>query len=114
MGFHRLRMKSHPFFSINVAFATSLLVTAPSYYFCYRRREHKEATIEMMMKANDFQNVQEMPEPIPQEEHPFLNEVSDDDSAIKSKEFVANLKEKKEWQKQTPIKDADEVFREKR
>mmetsp|Transcript_12796 Transcript_12796/g.24016 ORF Transcript_12796/g.24016 Transcript_12796/m.24016 type:complete len:169 (-) Transcript_12796:274-780(-) len=113
MGFHRLRMKSHPFFSINVAFATSLLVTAPSYYFCYKRREHKEATIEMMMRANDFQNVEEMPEPVPQEEHPFLN-VNDQDGGIKNKEFVANLKEKKEWQKQLPMKDADEVFQEKK
>mmetsp|Transcript_22069 Transcript_22069/g.32677 ORF Transcript_22069/g.32677 Transcript_22069/m.32677 type:complete len:167 (+) Transcript_22069:150-650(+) len=110
MGFHRLRMKSHPFFAMNVAFATSLLVAAPSYYFCYRRREHKEATIELMMRANDFENVEEMPEPVPHKEHPFLN---DDDEGIRRKEFIANLKEQKEWQKQTPMKDADQVFREK-
>lgn len=67
----------------------------------------------MMMKANDFQNVHEMPEPVPQEDHPFLD-VNEEDNGIKNKEFVANLKEKKEWQKQTPMKDADEVFREKR
>jgi hypothetical protein len=66
----------------------------------------------MMMRANDFQNVEEMPEPIPHEEHPFLN--ADDGNGIKDKEFVANLKEKKEWQKQTPMKDADEVFRERK
>jgi|EP00979_Chaetoceros_neogracilis_P015588 hypothetical protein len=110
MGFHRLRMKSRPFFAMNVAFSTSLIVAAPSYYFCYRRREHKEATIELMMRANDFENVEEMPEPIPQEQHPFLN---DDDDGIRRKEFIANLKEKKEWQKQTPMTDADKVFREK-
>lgn len=67
----------------------------------------------MMMRANDFQNVEEMPEPVPQEEHPFLN-VNDQDGGIKNKEFVANLKEKKEWQKQLPMKDADEVFQEKK
>ena len=108
MGFHRLRMRSHPFFATNIAFGTAMLVSAPSYYFCYRRREHKEATIEMMMKANDFQNVEEMPEQIPHSEHPFMN---DDDEGIRKKEFVARLKEKKEWQKQTPMEDASEVFR---
>jgi hypothetical protein len=111
MGFHRLRMKSHPFFATNFAFGTAMLVCAPSYYFCYRRREHKEATIEMMMRANAFQNVEEMPEPVPQKEHPFLN---DDDEGIRRKEFVAKLKEKKEWQTQVPMEDAADVFREKK
>jgi len=65
----------------------------------------------MMMKANDFQGVEEMPEPIPYDQHPFLN---DDDEGIRRKEFVANLKEKKEWQKQTPMDDAANVFQEKK
>lgn len=64
-----------------------------------------------MMRANAFQNVEEMPEPIPQEQHPFLN---DDEEGIRRKEFVANLKDKKEWQKQTPMGDANEVFQEKK
>ncbi len=106
-------MKSSPFFSINAAFATSLIVAMPSYYFCYRRREHKEATIELMMKANDFQYHDEMPEPIPQAEHPFLQNADDGkNDMVKQKEFVARLKEKKEWQKQNPIDDAANVFKE--
>ena len=106
-------MKSSPLMVINAAFLTTGIVAAPSYYFCYRRREHKEATIEMMMKANDFQHQEEMPEPIPQEEHPFLesNNIEEED-IIKQKEFVARLKEKKEWQKQDPMDDASNVFKE--
>jgi len=65
----------------------------------------------MMMRANAFQNVEEMPEPVPQKEHPFLN---DDDEGIRRKEFVAKLKEKKEWQTQVPMEDAADVFREKK
>ena len=91
-------MKSKPFFAVNVAFVTTVMVAAPSYYFCYRRREHKEATIEMMMRANDFQHHEEMPEPVPHSQHPFL-ENGDDSESKQQKEFVARLKEKKEWQK---------------
>jgi hypothetical protein len=103
-------MKSHPFFAINVAFATSMLVTAPSYYFCFKRREHKEATIEMMMQANDFQTHEEMPEEIPTEQHPFLEE--NNDEGIKQKEFIARLKEKKEWQAPAASEDVSKVFKE--
>ena len=31
-----------------------MVVMVPSYYFCYRRREHHEKVIEMMMKYNQF------------------------------------------------------------
>ena len=62
----------------------------------------------MVMKANDFQNVKEMPEQIPHSEHLFVN---DHDEGIRKKEFVARLKEKKEWQKQTPMEDTSEIFR---
>mmetsp|Transcript_7673 Transcript_7673/g.8773 ORF Transcript_7673/g.8773 Transcript_7673/m.8773 type:complete len:172 (+) Transcript_7673:169-684(+) len=110
MGVHRLRMKSRPFFAINVAFATSLLVTAPSYYFCYRKREHKEATIQMMMQANDFQHHDEMPEPVPVSDHPFLDNEDNKDGL--QKEFSAKLKEKKEWQKRDETKDVADVFQE--
>lgn len=109
---HRMRMKSSPLFVINAAFITTAMVAGPSYYFCYRRREHKEATIEMMMKANDFQHHEEMPEPIPQSEHPFLRTADNDNDTIQQKEFLARLKEKKEWQKQEPMNDASQVFRE--
>ena len=66
--------------------------------------------IEMMMKANDFQHSEEMPEPIPQEEHPFLLHPGDGggeeyEEQRQRKEFVARLKEKKEWQKQHPMTD---------
>ena len=106
-------MKSSPLFVLNSAFVTTALVAAPSYYFCYRRREHKEATIEMMMKANDFQHSEEMPEPIPNAEHPFLEEMDNEKTdSLKQKEFVARLKEKKEWQKQDPMDDASNVFKE--
>ena len=105
-------MKSSPLFVINSAFITTAIVAAPSYYFCYRRREHKEATIEMMMKANDFQHYDEMPEPVPQSQHPFLETGNDNDDSMKQKEFIARLKERKEWQTQEPMHDAENVFKE--
>ena len=64
------------------------------------------------MQANDFQHQEEMPEPIPKSEHPFLQNSNDDNDIIKQKEFVARLKEKKEWQKQDPMDDASNVFKE--
>ena len=102
-------MKSSPLFVLNSAFITTAIVAAPSYYFCYRKREHKEATIEMMMKANDFQTHEEMPEEIPAEQHPFLDQK---DEGIKQKEFVARLKEKKEWQAPAASEDVSKVFKE--
>ncbi|KAL9182573.1 hypothetical protein ACHAXT_013225 [Thalassiosira profunda] len=116
MGLHRLRMKSHPFFAINVAFGTAMLVAAPSYYFCFRRREHQERVIEMMMAANDFQVGEEMPEEVPlDKDHPFLNVKEKDEESSEGdlqKEFVARLKEKKEWQEPHKTQDADDVFKE--
>mmetsp|Transcript_2874 Transcript_2874/g.6601 ORF Transcript_2874/g.6601 Transcript_2874/m.6601 type:complete len:176 (+) Transcript_2874:134-661(+) len=115
MGLHRLRMKSHPFFAFNVAFGTSMLVAAPSYYFCFRRREYKEQTIEMMMRANDFRHEEAMPEPVPMGEHPFMEEATEAEAEKRlRKEFVAELKERKEWQKAPPMEDRDpsKVFKE--
>ena len=114
---HRLRMKSTPFFAINIAFGTTLLVAAPSYFFCYRKREHQEKVIEMMMAANDFRPGEEMPETVPMDkDHPFLDvrDGNDNDNGDKDlqKEFVARLKEKKEWQEPHQTQDADEVFKE--
>lgn len=112
MGLHRIRMKSHPQWTFFSILGTLTVVTFPSYYFCHKRRDHKEQMIEMMMKANDFQHSEEMPEPIPQEEHPFLLHShgnngggEEHEEQRQRKEFVARLKEKKEWQKQLPMTD---------
>uniref|UniRef100_A0A6S9ELH2 Uncharacterized protein n=1 Tax=Ditylum brightwellii TaxID=49249 RepID=A0A6S9ELH2_9STRA len=94
---HRLRMKSHPFFATNIAFVTTFLVVSPSYYFCFRRRDHKESVIELMMRANDFRHEEEAPPEIDLKEHPFLEEKKKDDDQLR-KEFVGRLKERKEWQ----------------
>ena len=120
MGIHRLRMKSNPLFAINIAFLTTITVTLPSYYFCYRKRDHQERVIEMMMAANDFRPGEEIPEQVPiGKDHPFLDVKDDDgesgkDEATLQKEFVARLKEKKEWQQQHEIQDADKIFKEKK
>jgi hypothetical protein len=109
-------MKSHPFFAGNVAFLTTIIVAAPSYYFCFRKREHQEKVIEMMMAANDFRPGEEMPETVPLDEsHPFLNVKNKSDNGNDNdlkKEFIARLKEKKEWQEQHKLEDADKVFKE--
>ena len=115
-------MKSHPLFAGNVAFLTVGLVALPSYYFCYRRREHQENVIEMMMAVNDFRPGGEMPETVPLDEHhPFLTvrdggteggEDGDDDDGDLRKEYVARLKERKDWQEPHRTRDAEEVFKE--
>lgn len=115
MYFHRRRMGSRNLFAGGVAYGTMILVFAPSYYFCYRKREHQEHVIEMMMAANDFLPGEEMPESIPLDrgEHPFLNvKDEDNDDRDLQKEFVARLKEKKDWQEPHHTQDADEVFKE--
>ena len=120
MGIHRLRMKSHPLFAINIAFLTTVTVALPSYYFCYRKRETQERVIEMMMAANDFRPGEEIPEQVPiGKDHPFLdvnenNGEADKDESTLQKEFVARLKEKKEWQEQHQIQDANKIFKEKK
>jgi len=91
-------MGSHPARVVNFVFGTIGLVTVPSYYFCYRTREHSEKIIETMMKANDFQSHEEMPETVPADQDPFLK-VMDHDNEGMQKEFTARLKEKKEWEK---------------
>ena len=119
MYIHRRRMGSRNLFAGGVAYGTVLLVAAPSYYFCFRKREHQEHVIEMMMAANDFLPGEEMPESVPLDrEHPFLDvkDTSSDGSVDNDrdlqKEFVARLKEKKDWQEPTPTQDVDEVFKE--
>ena len=115
---HRLRMKSHPIFAGNVAFATVALVALPSYYFCFRRREHQERVIEMMMAVNDFRPGEEMPATVPlDQDHPFLSVDDKLDGGAENegdlqREFVAHLKERKDWQEPHPTRDAGDVFRE--
>lgn len=120
-------MGSPPMFAVNVGFAATLMVCVPSYYFCVRKRDYKERLIEVMMRANDFQEASEMPPEVPAgEEHPFLDEqssmssVSSDDTTtttttkLVDREFVGHLPERKEWQTQLPQQDAKDVFVEKK
>jgi hypothetical protein len=110
-------MGSKGLFAGKVAFSTTVLVVFPSYYFCYRKREHQESVIELMMAVNDFRPGEEMPETIPlDEDHPFLDvrdKVADGTGGENDlqKEFVARLKEKKDWQEPYKTQDADDVFR---
>lgn len=125
MGLHRLRMGSKPNFALNISFITFNLVAIPSYYFCYRKREHKEQMIELMMKANDFAPLEDMPPTVPLTDHPFISlqqeeeeeegqkiqqervhikgeeelSTSTNTTMIKPKEYRGWLKELKEWQK---------------
>jgi hypothetical protein len=120
---HRLRMGSRSLFAGKVAFGTAFLVVVPSYYFCYRKREHQEHVIELMMAVNDFRPGDEMPETIPlDKDHPFLDvreksvdgekNGDGDERHDLQKEFVARLKEKKEWQEPYQTQDAQDVFKE--
>jgi hypothetical protein len=115
-------MGSRGLFAGKVAFGTTCLVVFPSYYFCYRKREHQEKVIEMMMAINDFRPTDEMPETVPLDaNHPFLNvkekryndnDYEENDDRGLQKEFVARLKEKKDWQEPHQTQDAENVFKE--
>ena len=92
-----------------------MIVMAPSYYFCYRRREHQEQVIEMMMNYNQFGHAKEMPADTPLEEHPFW-EKAEESLSTESKhdrEFRGMIKERKEWQKPQD-QSFEEIFKEKR
>lgn len=89
-----------------------MFVMLPSYYFCYRRREHQEQVIEMMMQYNRFGHAKEMPAEPPLEEHPFWQKA--DDSAVRHEsEYRGMIKERKEWQKPKD-QSIEEIFSEKR
>lgn len=117
---HRLRMGSRPVVAGHFFFGTFTVVMLPSYYFCYRRREHQEHVIEMMMKYNQFGHATELPEEPPLEEHPFWeqNDTKEgfnnfDANTKHNREFRGMIKERKEWQKkQDP--SFDEIFQEKK
>ena len=109
---------------VNAFFGTSLIVMIPSYYFCYKRREHKENVIEMMMKYNQFGHATEMdPEP-PIEEHPFWEQTTSagedgldggEGNRIRhDREFRGMMKERKHWQKPQKEQSLEDIFQEKR
>lgn len=64
-----------------------------------------------MMRANEFQSSAEMPAEPEIKQHPFLKE-DDQKNKIINKEYHAHLEERKEWQTQTPTRDAADVFKE--
>jgi len=122
MGLHRLRIGSKPVMAGHFFFGTFMIVMLPSYYFCYRRREHQEQVIEMMMRYNQFDHATDLPAEPPLEEHPFweendgthiLNDLESNSTTKHNREFRGMIKERKEWQKP---KDPsfDEIFEEKK
>lgn len=88
--------KSH--FSMNVAFGAAMMVCGPSYYFCVKRLEQKDKVVKIMMKANEFDPMEEMPETPDIEDHPFLESTKDGKESL-DKEFHMYKKEPKPWEK---------------
>mmetsp|Transcript_53809 Transcript_53809/g.64937 ORF Transcript_53809/g.64937 Transcript_53809/m.64937 type:complete len:176 (+) Transcript_53809:177-704(+) len=99
MGLHRLRMGSRNLFSTNVAFGTAMLVCVPSYYFCVKRLEHKDKVVKVMMKANEFDSMEDAPDTPDIEDHPFLEKSTEGTEGL-DKAFEAYADEPKPWQKQ--------------
>ncbi|CAB9522894.1 expressed unknown protein [Seminavis robusta] len=110
MTIHRLRMGSNTRFAVNVGMLAFMTVTGGSYYFCCRRRDHRERVVEAMMKLNAFEHASQMPSETPLEQHPFAKP----GSALPDQEFRGLLKENKEWQPREVNKDMKDVFTEKR
>lgn len=111
---HRLRMGSRPLVAGHFFFGTCMVVMLPSYYFCYRRREHHEKVIEAMMKYNEFGHASDMPADTPLEEHPFWEKADKHDIGSKhDREYRGMIKEKKDWQKKED-KSFEEIFSEER
>jgi hypothetical protein len=120
MALHRLRMQSRTSLAVNAGFGTFFVVYFGSYYFCVKRRDYKELMIEQMMKLNAFEHALQMPEPVPVDEnHPFVEPAGANPAAgmgggsggPPSKQYVAHLPERKEWQQPLPPQDASAVFR---
>jgi hypothetical protein len=130
-----------PIIAGHTFFGTFMIVMLPSYYFCYRRREHQENVIEMMMKYNQFGHAQELPDEPPIDEHPFWGtkeyyennnnnnnkqeqdtlqqqqhqfDNNNNDTTQHDREFRGLIKERKEWQKQIKNEPTsfDEIFHE--
>ena len=114
-----MRMGSRPVVAGHFFFGTFMVVMLPSYYLCYRRREHQEHVIETMMKYNQFGHANEMPAEVPLEEHPFWEEADEnsistlDANTKHDREFRGMIKERKEWQKRED-QSFDEIFQEKK
>lgn len=108
-------MGTRPAVAGHFFFGTFMAVMAPSYYFCYRRREHHEKVIEMMMKYNQFGHAEEMPPDTPMEEHPFWDttEKKAGEESKHDREFRGMIKERKEWQKPKD-QSFEDIFNEKR
>lgn len=115
MTLHRLRMQSVTQVAVNVGFLSFFTVYFGSYYFCVKRRDHQEKMIELMMKLNSFEHALNMPETVPvDEQHPFVAPAANDetkDGVVPTRQYVAHLPERKEWQPQLPVQqDASSVF----
>jgi hypothetical protein len=110
-------MGTSPQLAGHVFFGTCMFVMLPSYYFCYRKREHQEEVIEMMMKYNRFGHATELPPEPPLEEHPFWTKIQEEqrreEAAKHAAEYRGMIKERKEWQKKED-KSFEEIFSEKR
>jgi len=104
-------MGSKTMFSFNIAMGTFSLVCLPSYYFGVKRLQAKEKALNLMMKANEFEPMEDANETPVDEDHPFLKPVSKDQSNGLDKEFHLYRKERKKWEKQSP---AEEEFQEVR
>jgi Protein of unknown function (DUF3767) len=117
MSLHRFRMNSSTRTAINAGFLTCLTVLYGSYYFCYKRRDYQEQMIELMMKLNTFGHASEMPAEIPMDaNHPFVVPIegTNDDNktnALPTRQYVATLPGRKEWQAPLPTQDAADVFK---
>jgi hypothetical protein len=110
-------MGSRPVVAGHFFFGTFMVVMLPSYYFCYRRREHQEEVIEAMMKYNQFGHATDMPPEPPLQEHPFWKEGTTEDVTQQIKhdrEFRGMIKERKEWQKPKQDQSFEDIFQEKK
>ena len=115
MAFHRMRMNSPLSRVINVGFMSVFVVMGGSYYFCVKRRDYQEEMIELLMQLNTFEHAQNMPAERPIDAtHPFMmpNDAEDgsDGTSVSTKQYVARIPERKEWQTPVPTQDAADIF----
>lgn len=127
MSLHRIRMQSSRLFMINAGGVSFFTVYIGSYYYCYKKRDHHEKMIEIMMKLNQAEPASSMPAPIPiDNEHPFMNPIDNDDDTIDDlninninnntrkknldKQYTVFIPERKEWQKPLPPQDLKDVL----
>ena len=115
-----MRMGTKPVMAGHVFFGTFMVVMLPSYYFCYRRREHQEHVIETMMKYNQFGHATDLPAEPSLEDHPFWERKDENNvwngsgtDTIHDREFRGMIKERKEWQK-AEDPSFDEIFQERK